>query len=409
VRRAVLAHELLHVERRDWAWVLVEEMVRTIFWFHPGVWWLISNVQLAREEVVDELAVLVTGQRRAYVEALLAFADETPLAPAPAFARRRHLFHRMMLISKEAVMSPRQIVVSCAVMALMVGGGGWYAVRAFPLVDAAQHEMIFSPRPQGDRGPLERSAVRITPENPIPRRVNVVNAEYPQEARAQNATGVVTVQVTLDAVGRVAESRATRLHVRGAGWEIGMDTVTSEGLEKLLANVNVAEARPVVDAFIHSAVAAVQQWRYDPPFQAPISFPVTISFSLGATESTPGIPPPPPPPPPPGSEAQVDQSAGWTADGALRVGGGIKPPKKIRDVRPAYPPVARDAGVQGVVIIEARIGPDGHVTDARVLKSIPLLDEAALDAVKQWEFTPTLVNGEPTAVVMTTTVNFTLQ
>jgi protein TonB len=64
--------------------------------------------------------------------------------------------------------------------------------------------------------------------------------------------------------------------------------------------------------------------------------------------------------------------------------------------------------VQGVVILEARIGIDGKVTNARVLRSIPLLDQAAIDAVMQWEFTPTLLNGQPVAIIMTTTVQFTL-
>ncbi|MBW8713179.1 MAG: energy transducer TonB [Acidobacteria bacterium] len=78
-------------------------------------------------------------------------------------------------------------------------------------------------------------------------------------------------------------------------------------------------------------------------------------------------------------------------------------------IRPVYPPIAQSARVSGVVIIEATIGADGKVKDAKVLRSIPLLDQAALDAVKQWQFTPTLLNGVPVPVIMTVTVNFTLQ
>jgi protein TonB len=92
----------------------------------------------------------------------------------------------------------------------------------------------------------------------------------------------------------------------------------------------------------------------------------------------------------------------------VRVGGSIKPPVKTKDVRPTYPPIAQSARVQGVVIIEATIGPSGKVQDARVLRSIPLLDMSALDAVRQWEFTPTLLNGVPVPVIMTVTVQFTL-
>jgi protein TonB len=60
------------------------------------------------------------------------------------------------------------------------------------------------------------------------------------------------------------------------------------------------------------------------------------------------------------------------------------------------------------VICEVLIGTDGKVADARVLRSIPLLDQAAIDAVRQWEFTPTQVNGNPVSIIMTVTVNFTL-
>jgi protein TonB len=77
-------------------------------------------------------------------------------------------------------------------------------------------------------------------------------------------------------------------------------------------------------------------------------------------------------------------------------------------VNPAYPAAAQSAGVEGVVIIEALIGTNGKVTNARVLRSIPLLDQAALDALMQWEFTPTMLNGQPVPVLMTMTVRFTL-
>jgi TonB family protein len=88
-------------------------------------------------------------------------------------------------------------------------------------------------------------------------------------------------------------------------------------------------------------------------------------------------------------------------------GNNIVPPTKVKDVPPVYPPEARQSGVSRVVIIETTIGEDGKVRDARVLRSIPLLDQAALDAVKQWEYTPTIVEGKPRAVIMTATVNFT--
>ena len=93
----------------------------------------------------------------------------------------------------------------------------------------------------------------------------------------------------------------------------------------------------------------------------------------------------------------------------VRVGGDIRVPAKIKDAKPVYPPEAMASRVQGIVILEALIGVDGSVEQARVLRSIPLLDQAALDAVRQWQFTPTLLNGAPVPVIMTVTVNFTLQ
>ena len=111
-----------------------EEVVKAVLWFHPAVLWLISRVRLAREEVVDELTVLATSQRRAYMEALLVFADAPSQAPAAAFARRRHLFRRMVLISKEAVMSSRRILVfECRDDGGDRRAGAWFAVSAFPL------------------------------------------------------------------------------------------------------------------------------------------------------------------------------------------------------------------------------------------------------------------------------------
>jgi len=91
---------------------------------------------------------------------------------------------------------------------------------------------------------------------------------------------------------------------------------------------------------------------------------------------------------------------------AVRVGGQIKEPKKLKNVAPVYPDIAKQARVQGVVILECTISPQGKVTDVKVLRGIPLLDSAAVDAVKQWVYTPTLLNGVPVPVIMTVTVNF---
>jgi protein TonB len=361
IQEAVLGHELLHVKRRDWAWLMVEEFAVCLFWFHPASWWLTSQIQHAREEVVDELAIQLTGRRKAYVEALLTFSDATSVVPTAAFARRRHLFRRIALVSKESVMSSRRIVATCAAMAFIVVTGTWYAVSAFPLQVRVQSPVSS----QTEAGRLERKAHAVTPENPIPRRVHYEEPVLPDWVRAERA--VVEVKITLDDVGRIAEVRIADVYRPGS--------FTPDN----------DQTRQTNEALNDAALAAVRQWRYDAPFEAPLTFTVQVPLGKGAV-----------------SMAFQPRSDG----GVLHVGGDIKPPKKIKDVRPVYPPIARQAGISGVIIIEAKIGADGFIEDAHVLKSIPLLDEAALDAVKQWQFEPPMVNGQPTPVIMTMTINF---
>jgi len=91
-----------------------------------------------------------------------------------------------------------------------------------------------------------------------------------------------------------------------------------------------------------------------------------------------------------------------------RAGGDIREPRKIRDAPVVYPEIARAAKIEGLVILEATIDERGVVTDARVLRSVALLDAAALTALKQWRYTPTLLNGVPVRVLMTVTFNFRL-
>jgi protein TonB len=92
----------------------------------------------------------------------------------------------------------------------------------------------------------------------------------------------------------------------------------------------------------------------------------------------------------------------------MPVGGLILPPKKIVHVAPIYPPIALAAGKPGMVILQAVISEDGSVREVKVLRSDPLFDQAATDAVKQWRFTTPMLNGQPIPVVMTVTVGFTL-
>jgi len=161
----------------------------------------------------------------------------------------------------------------------------------------------------------------------------------------------------------------------------------------------VASTQPVVN--VHPDIAPLQA----PSAITPESIVEATPTLVGPVEDVRHVPAgvaedlvPPSPPDPPSVPV-----------GPVPVGGHIKPPTKIKDVRPVYPAIAQAARVEGLVIIETTISPTGRVMVAKLLRSIPLLDAAALDAVRQWEFTPTLLNGNPVPVVMTVTVNFTLR
>jgi periplasmic protein TonB len=126
------------------------------------------------------------------------------------------------------------------------------------------------------------------------------------------------------------------------------------------------------------------------------ALPAEFGVDGGVPTAAPLLPPPPPPLPVP--EVRP-----------VRPGGQIREPKRIVDVAPVYPRIAQTAQVQGIVILEAIIGTDGRVDGVRVLRSVPLLDEAAIAAVKQWRYTPTLLNNVPVPVLMTITVKFHLR
>jgi protein TonB len=123
-----------------------------------------------------------------------------------------------------------------------------------------------------------------------------------------------------------------------------------------------------------------------------------IAFGAGVEGSL-GPPSPPTPPPPEPPKVQ----------GPVRVALLPESPRKTVDVRPVYPEVARAARVEGTVILESVLDTNGRVTQLRVIKSVPLLDQAALDAVRQWRYSPSMYYGKPVSVLMTITVRFTLQ
>jgi beta-lactamase regulating signal transducer with metallopeptidase domain len=133
---AIACHELLHVRRRDWVDHLLEEVIRAIFWFHPGIAWLISRARLAREQVVDLEVVGLTNARKTYLEALLEFTNSRgriAAIPAPPFLAERQLVERIALMVKEVRMSRRKLMISSVVISCCLVMVIALSARSFPL------------------------------------------------------------------------------------------------------------------------------------------------------------------------------------------------------------------------------------------------------------------------------------
>jgi TonB family protein len=365
-RRAVICHELLHVRRRDWLWVLGEEASLAALWFHPAVWWLVGELQLAREQVVDRLTVAATGTRRAYMDALFSAADAPSAPPLLAgFLRRRHLSRRLVSLAEEVAMSRVRLALGGVLMIGALLGSSAVALAAWPLTPMSQE----SAKPTRS-GPTD--VVQIG------RRVDVAFPEAVIEGGA--AEVVVDVKTELDAQGGVISARTA--------------TVTIHGTDRVGAPASLTPAvGAMVNDMVAAAVDAMGGWRFRPPPETPAVLIVRIRFAAETRQAI---------------VTRISALSGYPTPRGLRVGGAIKPPMKIVDVAPEYPEDAKELKIQGVVILDVSLTAQGVPEDVQVLRSIPQLDDAAVAAVRQWRYQPTLMNGVPTPVQMTVTINFSL-
>src|SRR3954470_3600909 len=180
-----------------------------------------------------------------------------------------------------------------------------------------------------------------------------VNPVYPEEARRERVSGIVIVETVIDHTGAVRDIKVLK----------GLPNGLSE-----------------------AAVDAVKQWVFKPATingeAVDVVFNLTLNFKLDQKDSD---------------------------DAPLRVGGDVRAPVAIEKVEPVYTEEARKARISGIVIVEAIIGRDGIVKNVSVHKPLPFgLDQAAVDAVKQWKFKPGTLAGKPVDVIFNLTVNFRL-
>jgi periplasmic protein TonB len=317
VQEAILAHECVHVRRKDWLFTLTEELIRSVFWFHPAIWWLLGEIDLAREQAVDRLAVEITRGRDEYVDALLLVAGAPPaldLAPAPPFLRRRKLKHRVAAILKEAAESRRRVAAALGASLCIMMAACWIATGAFPLVAAPK--------------PVRRVAPVAAPSAPAQAAVAIPASPAPAAPREAAAGPTVAAPIS----------------------EPQSEPAPQQGGVMMAAPVQAGE--------------------------------------LGSV-----------PPPPVEAPRQVQR---------IKVGGNVQMANIVSKVTPEYPAIARQARIQDHVILHAVIGSDGLMQDLKIVSGHPLLRQAALDAVRLWQFKPTMLNGTPVEVETEVDVNFVL-
>ncbi len=462
MQAAILCHETLHVERRDWVFTVAEELVRSVFWFHPAIWWLLGEIQLAREQAVDREVVERTQARDAYVDALLAVAGarlETDLALAPLFLRKRHLKQRVMTIVKETGMSKLRALAAMAVGLAMLAASGWFVTMVFPLaaapqtimdaagvtVDLGGAQLLHRPpisypaeaarkRVQGrvvvqvklaNDGTVTDASVLTGPDelrksvlqsvldwhfNPSAggtmRQISVdFQAPEGSQAPVVAAPPRSTVGVTLPRdgnLGKLPQSTVSNIEIRG---------LSEDAADQLRASLPVRVGDVLTADLLAQTEAAVHT------FDAHLNFSRHVNMATGEQTLTIVAPGPmsgtlremvtttaPAPPPKP----QAD-----TAPNAPRrvvISGNVQAAMLIYGPMPEYPALAKQARVQGVVHLHAYISKEGYVQSLAVIPPAhPLLAPAAVEAVRRWQYKPTLLNGEPVAVETTVDVSFMLE
>jgi protein TonB len=467
IQEAILCHEVLHVRRHDWLFTVAEELVRAVFWFHPAIWWLLGEIGLAREQAVDRQVIELTQHRDTYLDALLAIAGAKPqldLAPAPLFLRKRHLKQRVISILKEVRMSKTRLISALTAGLGILAVACWFVTSTFPLTAAPQapdspgvavdmggaavmHRtpIIYpeSARKQGVQGTV---AMELT----IDTRGNVSDAHVlsgPVELRRAAIQSVLQWHLMKDAAMTTRQVRITfQLPVENDNRTVtvppGQRVVevgqTSTAVLRESAappppappppsnrQVNPLEGRKIARINI---TGLPDQARADLLSQLPVHegdlfSPDLLSRTFKAARDfdehlNTGI----------GREPNGDlvlqitapgQMASVSAGGMIAapppgdtrritIGGNVQQAKLISQPRPEYPPLAKQARLSGVVHLQALIGADGAVKDLAVIGGHPLLVPSALEAVRQWVYQTTLLNGEPVEVLTQIDVNYTL-
>ena len=344
--RIVLAHELAHIRRHDWFIQIAAEAVRTIFWFNPLIWIACTRLRRDSEQACDDV---VLGER----------------IPAREYAQ-----HLLEIARK--CRNPRT---------------AWIAATPIARSSTLERRIAAMLNPALNRTSVSRSSAIWTIALLLA--VTLPTAAF----RAAQTSPATLVGSVYDSTGAVLPGVAITLE--NAKEEKQQATTRADGRFDF---PQTAPGKYVLSATLPGFRALKQEFE----LKSARDWDRAITLQVGEVQETISV-----------RERRVTGPVGSSQpQGAkrIRVGGNIRVPTKTLDVKPTYPKSMRDAGLEGVVPIEAVIGTDGSVTSIRVLTAQvhPDFAIAAVDAVRQWKFTPTLLNGAPVDVVMKVSVEFRL-
>jgi len=371
--QGILLHELSHIYHGDLAAGILQRLVTAINWWNPLAYALSRAFSRAREEISDN-HVLLQNDSKEYAECLINLAEKTTLwkrlslsvgLASPHIPLKDRVKH---ILSKERIMETNLkkstitvMVLAAFVLLSTVAGSRLIVASDNPETTVEKVEValpgLLTQEPQHQEAEQKSEKKDIKP----PKLIKKVEPVYPDEAKKAGVEGTVTLEAMTDTRGRVQE-------------------------------VKVLNSVPELD---QAAIDAVKQWVYEPMVidgePHGVTFTATCRFSLDDERMGKSFE---------GGVTGTDQKP------AVSARGDIKPPKLIKMVKPVYPEIAKQAKVEGVVILEATTDIYGRVVNTKILRSIPLLDQAAIDAVKQWVYEPMIIDGEPRGVIFTVTCNF---
>ncbi len=379
--RGILLHELSHIHHHDQLKGILQRLVMALNWWNPLAYPLSAAHSKAREEISDN-HVLLQNSSKEYAECLINLAEKASLykrIPVSAGLASPHipLKERVKhILSKERIMDTNlkkstTWVIALTALLILMGIAGLRLTFATSENEPVMKnvETQFSTIQKKDQPQQQQQQKadekRTTEKKDIkpPKLIKKVDPVYPSEAKEAGIEGSVTLEATTNKQGRVE-------------------------------NVKILRSVPELD---QAAIDAVKQWVYEPMVidgePHGVVFTVTCRFSLDDKKS---------------GKSFEGGVVGMDEKPAVRAIGEIKPPKLIKKVDPVYPAEAKEAGIEGIVIVEATTDIYGRVIDTKVLQSIPELDQAAIDAVKQWIYEPMVIDGEPRGIIFTVTCTFKL-